>query len=505
VSAGAAAAKVAGPGPVFDVARSRRPQPVRAWIGGRWVEAEGARTFSVRCPSSGASLAEVPACGRAETAAAIVAASDSLADWSALAVDGRGAVLSRAAALLHERRQQLGRLIALEAGKPLVEAIGEVGYAAGFLEFFAEEAARLPASERRPSVAGKRVYTLSRPVGVAGLITIWNFPAAGVTRPLGAALAAGCTAVLKPAEQTPLSAVAIFAALEEAGLPAGVANLVAAEDPVPIADELVRSTSVRKLSFTGSGAVGKRLLASGAAQLKRVTLELGGSAPFIVFADADLEAATEGAVRSKFRNAGQTCVCANRLYVQRAAADEFTKRFAARVRELRVGDPLDERTDIGPLVDDAAAARVEEHVADALAKGATLVTGGERARPAGTNGGHYFNPTILSGATEAMRVMQEETFGPVAPIATFESEAEAIAAANRLPWGLAAFCYTSDEGRASRLAERLDYGVVGVNDPLPAAPSLPFGGVKESGIGKEGGPEGLREYLETRLVSVGQA
>jgi succinate-semialdehyde dehydrogenase/glutarate-semialdehyde dehydrogenase len=472
-------------------------------IDGHWVEARERHSFESVCPTTGAALAAVPAAGGTDVRVAIDAAERAFASWSRSPTESRTAVLREAAALLRGRAERLARLIALEAGKPLAEARGEVAYAAGFLEFFAEEATRIPRRLPRDAAPGKRVYTTPAAVGPAGLITVWNFPAAGITRPLGAALAAGCTAVLKPAERTPLSAVAIFEALHEAHLPPGVANLVTAEDPAPVVAQLIAAPSVRKLAFTGSAEVGKRLLAAAARQVKRVTLELGGSAPFIVFADADLESAVDGAVRSKFRNSGQTCVCADRIYVHRDLLAEFTERFTERSAALRVGDPLDPQTEIGPLIDALAAARLEEQVGDALSQGATLLTGSERARRAEPNGGHYFEPTVIAGARERMRVMREETFGPLAPIAAFESESDVILAANRQPGGLAAFCYTRDPERASRLAERLDFGIVGVNDPLPATPALPFGGLKESGLGKEGGREGLDEFIDHRLISMG--
>ena len=431
---------------------------------------------------------------RAETRSAIDAAAAALPSWSALPAAERGAILVRAGDLLEDRGEELARLIAREGGKPLREARGEVGYAAGFLRFYASEAESALAPQSHPHPGGKRVRTLRRPAGVCGLITIWNFPAAGVTRPLGAALAAGCTAVVKPAEQTPLSAAAVLEALSDAGLPPGVANLVVAQDPEPVGRELVENEAVRKLSFTGSAEVGTALLRDSAAQAKHVTLELGGHAPFIVLADADLEAAVEGAVASKFRNSGQTCVCLNRVYVERPAYDEFRDRFAQRVSGLRAGDPLDESTDVGPLIDESALERVERHVADAVRRGAELLCGGRRID------GLLYAPTVLADVPADALVMREETFGPVAPLAPVDSEQEAVELANATPWGLAAYVY-GDPERAVRLAPALDYGVVGVNDPLPAAPHLPFGGIKRSGLGKEGGRAGIEEFLEVQLVS----
>jgi len=431
---------------------------------------------------------------RAETRIAIDEAAAALPSWSALPAAERGAILVRAGDLLEDRGEELARLIAREGGKPLTEARGEVGYAAGFLRFYAADAELALAPQSHPHPAGKRVRTLRRPTGVCGLITIWNFPAAGVTRPLGAALAAGCTAVVKPAEQTPLSAAAVLEALSDAGLPPGVANLVVTQDPVPVGRELVENEAVRKLSFTGSAEVGTALLRDSAAQAKHVTLELGGHAPFIVLADADLEAAVEGAVASKFRNSGQTCVCLNRVYVERAVYDEFCDRFVQRVSRLRAGDPLDESTEVGPLIDGSALERVERHVDDAVRRGAELLCGGRRID------GLVYAPTVLAGVPADALVMREETFGPVAPIAPVDSEQEAVELANATPWGLAAYVYGDPED-AVRLASALDYGVVGVNDPLPAAPHLPFGGVKRSGLGKEGGRAGIEEFLEVQLVS----
>ncbi len=463
--------------------------------------AVAAASFEVLSPASGEVVGTCPTAGREETAQAIEAAAEALPAWSGLAPADRAEILVDTAQRLTDRTEELARLIALEGGKPVAEARGEVGYAAGFLRFYAADAEAALAPESHPHPEGKRVKVVRRPAGVCGLITIWNFPAAGITRPLGAALAAGCTAVVKPAEQTPLTAVAVLEAMGEAGLPTGTVNLVTAADPEPVGRELATNETVRKLSFTGSAEVGTSLLRESAAQAKRVTLELGGHAPFIVLADADIEAAVEGAIRSKFRNSGQTCVCLNRIYVESPAYPEFRDRFAERVRALHVGDPLEESTEVGPLIDTAAIARVESHVADALERGATLLCGGQRADGPGSEAGLLYQPTALADVPAEARVMREETFGPVAPIAPVSSEREAIELANALPWGLAAYLYTGDTDRAERLSSSLDYGVVGINDPLPAAPHLPFGGLKRSGLGKEGGRAGIEEFLETQLVS----
>jgi succinate-semialdehyde dehydrogenase/glutarate-semialdehyde dehydrogenase len=494
----------AGAGEIAARAASGESPAGRLLIGGGWIEADGGRAFEVLSPATGEPVGSAADGGRTETARAIEAATAAQPEWAAFGPAERGRVLERAAELLDERREEIARLIALEGGKPISEARGEVGYAAGFLRFYASEAERALASEPHPQSEGKRVESVRRPVGVAGLITIWNFPAAGVTRPAGAALAAGCAVVVKPPEQTPLTAVAVLEALVEAGLPEGAANLVTTAQPEQVGRELLASEAVRKLSFTGSEAVGTELLRASAAQLKRVTLELGGHAPFIVLADADLDAAVEGAVRSKFRNSGQTCVCANRIYVEEAAYTEYCDRLAARVSELRAGDPLEEETEVGPLIDAAALAKVERHVADALERGGRILCGGRRISGPGADAGLLYEPTVIADVPAEAIVMREETFGPVAPLASFGDEQQAVQAANSLPWGLAAYVYGGDPERTREIAARLEFGVVGINDPLPAAPHLPFGGLKRSGLGKEGGRMGIEEFLDTQLVSVAE-
>jgi succinate-semialdehyde dehydrogenase / glutarate-semialdehyde dehydrogenase len=489
-------------GSVLDLAEGGPPVSGRMLVGGQWSEADDGATFDVTSPSTGDRVAFLPDCGPDETRRAIGAAARALPAWAALPAAERARVLIAARDLMLERREELARLLSLEEGKPIGEARGEIGYAAGFLEYFAEEGKRIGGEVMPSHATGKRVLTLRQPVGVAALITIWNFPAAGVARPLGAALAAGCTAVLKPAEQAPLSAVAMFELLAEAGLPPGAANLVTTADPEAVGRELISNHAVRKLSFTGSAGVGRGVARESAERLQHVTLELGGHAPLIVFDDADLDAAAAGAVRSKFRGGGQTCVSVNRIYVQDEVMGAFAERFCARVAGLRVGDPLSAQTDVGPLIDGDGLRKVEEHVADAVERGASLLAGGEREAVAQRDSGLYFQPTVLGDVTPEMRVMREETFGPVAPLAAFATEDEVVAAANELPWGLAAFFYTRDLARAVRVAERLEYGIIGVNDPLPAAPQLPFGGVKQSGIGKEGGRLGIEEFLDTKLVSI---
>lgn len=473
----------------------------QALIGGEWVAPASGRTFEVRSPADGSLVGQAADCGADETRCAIEAAAAAFEDWSGRPASDRAGVLLAASRAIFERQDELARLLAREGGKPIAEARGEVAYAAGFLDYFAEESTRRRTEGVQPAVAGKRLRTVQQPVGVSGLITVWNFPAAGITRPLGAALAAGCTAVVKPAEKAPLCAAAILDILGQAGLPPGAANLILSSDPEPVGRELVSNPRVRKISFTGSAAVGKRLMRDCAQQVKRITLELGGHAPMLVFADADLDAAAEGAVRSKFRNSGQTCVAVNRIYVQEPVVAEFIERLIGRVSQLVLGDPLDEAVQVGPLIDAAAVEKVEAQVQDALAKGARTVIGGRRGTGDGLDRGFYFEPTVLADATDDMMVMREETFGPLAPVTSFTTEDEAIARANGLPVGLAGFAYTRDFARTRRVAAALEFGIVGVNDPLPGAPQAPFGGIKESGIGKEGGRLGLQEFLETKLLS----
>jgi succinate-semialdehyde dehydrogenase/glutarate-semialdehyde dehydrogenase len=470
-------------------------------IDGAWRGAAGGAGFAVTNPATGEVLVEVPDAGAAETNEAIDAAAAALPEWSATPAPARAAVLRRAAALMVERQERLATVMTLEQGKPLSEARGEIAYAASFFSWFAGEAERVYGSTIPASVANKRLMVLRQPVGVCALITPWNFPAAMITRKLGPALAAGCTVIAKPAEQTPLTALELGRILGEAGLPDGVLNLITATDPVPFADAIFADGRVRKVSFTGSTEVGKLLIRQSADTVKRLSLELGGNAPFIVFADADLEGAVQGAIASKFRNAGQTCVCANRIFVQRDVYERFAEAFTAKVQALRVGNGLDPATAIGPLIDEHAREKVERHVGDALAGGARLLAGGEPFGGAGD--GAFWTPTVLAGARAEMLVAREETFGPVAPLISFESEEEVLRLANDTPFGLAAYCYTRDVGRVWRMAEGLEYGIVGMNDALPSTAQAPFGGFKQSGLGREGGPTGIDEYLEEKYVSLG--
>jgi succinate-semialdehyde dehydrogenase/glutarate-semialdehyde dehydrogenase len=467
------------------------------WISGAWRAAS--KTFTVTNPATGEALAQVADGSRDDARAAISSAAAALPAWSATPGLERARILRRAEALLIERANDLGRTLTLEGGKPLAEARGEIAYAASFFGWFAGEAERTYGRVIPASTPSKRLLALRQPVGVVGAITPWNFPAAMVTRKIGPAIAAGCTVVLKPAEQTPLTALRIAAIMSEAGLPPGVCNVVPTHDPGPVGAELLENTDVRKITFTGSTEVGKYLAREAAGTVKRVSLELGGHAPFIVFADADIDAAARGAIISKFRNAGQTCVCANRFYVHASVADAFLEALTPLVRQLTVGDGTADGVQIGPLIDAAGVQKVESHVRDAVSAGARVVVGGNR--PPHLPRGNFYAPTLLDRATDSMRVMREETFGPVAPIARFENEAEVLHRANAGPFGLAAYLYTNDLSRAWRVAERLEYGIVGVNDPLPAVAQAPFGGYKESGLGREGGTEGMDAFQETKYIS----
>ena len=460
-----------------------------------------ARTFAVHNPATLEHLADVADATAEDAREAIEAASKAMPGWTAVPAIERARVLRRAEALMLERADALGRTLTLEGGKPLAEARGEIAYAASFFGWFAGEAERVYGRTIPASQASKRLMVLRQPVGVVGAITPWNFPAAMVTRKVGPAIAAGCSVVLKPAEQTPLTAIAIAEILAEAGLPAGVLTVVTTSDPGAVGNELLKSSLVRKITFTGSTEVGKYLMREASASVKRVSLELGGHAPYIVFADADIEAAAKGAITSKFRNAGQTCVCANRIYVHASVAKAFTEAFVPLVAALKVGNGVDAGVQIGPLIDQAGVNKVEAHVRDATSHGAHVRVGGHR--PAERDHGYFFEPTVLTDVRDDMLVMREETFGPVAPIATFDSEDEVLERANRGPFGLAAYFYTRDLSRAWRVAERLDYGIVGINDPLPSTAQAPFGGTKESGLGREGGTEGMEAFLETKYVSMG--
>ena len=470
-------------------------------IDGRWTPAASGASFPVRDPGTDGEIARVADGGPADARVAVEAAARAFPGWRDLPAAERARPLRALGDLMLRDRERLARLLTTEQGKPLAEARGEIAYAASFLEWAAGEAVRVYGETIPASTADRRILVLRRPVGVAAAITPWNFPAAMVARKIAPALAAGCTSVVKPAEQTPLSALALGELALEAGLPTGVLNVVTARDPAPVVDALFADPRVRKVSFTGSTEIGKLLMRKAAGNVTRLSLELGGHAPFLVFADADLDAAVAGAVAAKFRNMGQTCISANRFLVEEAVAGEFTERLRAAAGDLRVGYGLDEGAQQGPLVDDAAVAKVEAHVADALAKGARLLCGGRRISPRKGLADRFYAPTVLEGVTADMLVCREETFGPVAPVRTFHSEAEAVALANATPYGLAAYFFTRDAARLMRVAEALEYGIVGANDAAPSVAQAPFGGVKESGFGREGGRHGMDEYLEIRYVS----
>ena len=467
----------------------------RCLIGGRWTEADDGATLVVRNPASTEEIARVPACGAAETQRAIAAAEAALPAWRERTAKARAQVLMQWLQLILQHTEDLAALITAEGGKPLAEARGEVAYGASFVEWFAEEGKRAYGETVPSPAADKRILVIKQPVGVCAAITPWNFPLAMITRKVAPALAAGCTVVVKPAEQTPLTALALARLAEQAGFPAGVFNVITG-NPVAIGGALTASPVVKKLSFTGSTEVGRLLMAQSAPTLKKLSLELGGNAPFIVFDDADLDQAVAGAIAAKYRNSGQTCVCANRFLVQAGIYDAFAARLAEQVARLQVGDGSAPGTQQGPLIDADALAKVQAHVADALDKGARLLTGG-RPHP---RGGNFFEPTVLANVTPAMRVAREETFGPVAPLFRFDTEAEAIQMANATEYGLAAYFYTRDVARAFRVGEALEYGRVGINTGLISNEVAPFGGIKQSGLGREGSRHGLDEYLELKYL-----
>ena len=466
----------------------------RAWIGGQWCEADSGRRFPVFDPASGDRLAEVPDMGEAEARRAIAAAAAAFDSWRQSLPQERAAVLSRWAALMRSSLEELATLVMHEQGKPLAQARGEVAHAAAFVEWFAEEGKRIYGEIMPTNRADRRFLVLRQPVGVCAAITPWNFPASMITRKVAPALAVGCTVVVKPAEQTPLTALALARLAEQAGMPPGVLDVVTGADPAPIGLALTSDPRVRKISFTGSTEVGRLLMAQSAATLKRLSLELGGDAPFLVFDDADVEAAVQGAIASKYRNSGQTCVCANRILVQEGIYDAFVRRYVEEVGKLAVGPGWQPGVTVGPLIDEAALDQVEALVADAREKGARLLCGGRRAQ------GLLYTPTALEGITPDMRIAHEEIFGPVAPIYRVETEEEGIALANASDYGLAGYLYARDVGRILRVAEALDVGVVGVNTGSTSNEAAPFGGIKQSGFGREGSKYGVEEYLELKSV-----
>jgi succinate-semialdehyde dehydrogenase/glutarate-semialdehyde dehydrogenase len=468
------------------------------FIDGEWTGADNGGVIEVTNPATGEVLGTVPKMGAAETRRAVEACDRALPEWRSKTGKERAAILRRWYELMLENQDDLAVIMTAEQGKPLSESRGEIGYAASFLEWFAEEGKRVYGDTIPAHARDKRIIVLKQPIGVCAAITPWNFPAAMLTRKIGPALAAGCTMVLKPASQTPFSALALCVLAERAGMPKGVIACVTGAASA-IGGELSSNPIVRKLSFTGSTEVGKVLLAQCASTVKKASMELGGNAPFIVFDDADLDAAVMGAIASKYRNAGQTCVCANRLLVQDGVYDEFVERLAREVSKLKVGNGLETGTLVGPLIDHKAVAKVEEHVSDAVAKGATVVLGGKK-HAAGEN---FYEPTILSGTTPDMLIFREETFGPVAPVFRFSTDEDAIRLANDTEFGLASYFYSRDIARVWKVAEALEYGIVGINEGLISTEVAPFGGVKESGLGREGSKYGIDDYLELKYLCIG--
>ncbi len=483
--------------PGLDLADARL-FPRKCYIDGAWTDADSGAVLTIRNPAHGGLLGTVPKMGAAETRRAIAAAAAALPAWRAKTAKERARVMRRWFELMMENQEDLAVLMTSEQGKPLIEAQSEIAYAAAFLEWFGEEAKRVYGDVIPGHQPDKRIVVTKEPIGVVACITPWNFPAAMITRKAGPAIAAGCTVVLKPASQTPFSALALAELGDRAGLPKGVFNVLTG-DAEAIGSEMTANPAVRKLSFTGSTETGKKLMAQCAAKVKKISLELGGNAPFIVFDDADLDAAVEGAVMSKYRNTGQTCVCANRILVQDSIYDAFAAKLAAAAARLKVGDGLEPGIGQGPLIDDKALKKVEFHVADALAKGARVVLGGKRHELGGT----FFQPTVLADADSSMALAHEETFGPVAALFRFNTEAEAITLANATEFGLAAYFYSRDMGRVWRVAEALECGIVGINTGIVSTEVAPFGGMKASGIGREGSKYGIEEFVEVKYLCMG--
>jgi len=468
------------------------------YINGKWAGADNGQGFDVVNPANGEVITQVPSCGADETRRAIDAANGAWGEWRAQTGKQRCNILKQWFNLIMENQEDLARIMTAEQGKPLTEARGEIAYAASFVEWFAEEAKRVYGDTMDHPLPGKRIVVLKQPIGVAAAITPWNFPAAMITRKCAPALAVGCTTVVKPAEDTPLTALALAELGERAGLPAGVMNIITG-DPVAIGGEMTGNPVVRKLSFTGSTEVGKLLIEQSASTVKKVSMELGGNAPFIVFDDADVDAAVEGAMASKFRNTGQTCVCANRILVQEGIYDQFAERMAEAVGKLKVGVGTEEGVQQGPLINNAALEKVEYHVRDATEKGASAMVGGRPHELGGT----FYEPTVLRDVTREMALNGEETFGPVAPLLSFGTEEEAVRIANDTRYGLASYFYSRDIGRIWRVAEQLEYGILGINEGIISNEVAPFGGVKESGIGREGSKYGIDEYLELKYLCLG--
>ncbi|HVT52908.1 MAG TPA: NADP-dependent succinate-semialdehyde dehydrogenase [Dongiaceae bacterium] len=494
MSQAAAKAPTAAPLPIKDKSLFRQ----QCFIDGQWVDADSGKTIDVTNPATGEILGTIPNMGGAETRRAIEAAEKAWAAWRTKTAKERAVVLRKLFNLMMENQDDLAILMTAEQGKPLAESKGEVAYSASFIEWFAEEGKRTYGDTIPTFASDKRIVVQKEPVGVVAAITPWNFPSAMITRKAGPALAAGCPIVIKPATQTPFSALALAELAQRAGVPAGIFNVVTGSAR-EIGGEMTSNPIVRKLTFTGSTEVGKVLLAQCAQTIKKTSMELGGNAPFIVFDDADLDAAVQGAIASKYRNTGQTCVCANRLLVQDGVYDAFAAKLAAAVAKLKVGDGLKGETQQGPLIDEKAVLKVEEHIADAVKKGARIIAGGKRHQLGGT----FFEPTILADVTPAMAVAREETFGPVAPLFRFKTDDEAIKMSNDTEFGLAAYFYSRDIGRIWRVAEGIEYGIVGINTGLISTEVAPFGGVKESGLGREGSKYGIEDYLSIKYMCLG--
>lgn len=471
----------------------------QAYINGEWVSAQSGKTFAVTNPATGLHIEDVADLGAEETRQAIEAADKAMVEWKAKTAKERAVILKKWFDLMVEAKEDLGLLMTIEQGKPLKEAMGEVMYGASFIEWFAEEGRRAYGDVIPTHAADKRILTVKQPIGVVAAITPWNFPVAMITRKAAPALAAGCTIVIKPSEETPFCALAMAELAHRAGVPAGVLNVVTGTNAAAIGGELTSSPIVRKLSFTGSTPVGKLLMKQCADTVKKTSMELGGNAPFIVFDDADIDAAVEGAIASKYRNAGQTCVCANRLLVQAGVHDEFAEKLAKRVQEMQIGNGTTPGVEVGPLINKAAIDKVDALVKASVEQGAKVLIGGERH----SHGELFYTPTILSNVTQDMPVFTQEIFGPVAPIIRFETEAEAIEIANNTPFGLAAYFYSETMSRIWRVSEGLEYGMVAVNDGILSTEVAPFGGVKESGTGREGSKYGLEEYLEIKYMLLG--
>ncbi|MPZ42283.1 MAG: NADP-dependent succinate-semialdehyde dehydrogenase [Betaproteobacteria bacterium] len=487
--------KVAAQPPKLTDSKLFRSQ---CYIDGAWLDADDKSTLTVLNPANGTVVGTVPRMGAAETRRAIEAADAAWPAWRAKTAKERAALLRKWFDLMMQHQEDLAVLMTTEQGKPLAESRGEIAYGASFIEWFAEEGKRVYGDTIPAQFADRRIVVIKQPVGVCAAITPWNFPNAMITRKAGPALAAGCTMVIKPASQTPFSALALCELAERAGIPKGVLSVITGTSG-PIGKELTENPLVRKFTFTGSTEIGKQLMAQCAGTVKKISLELGGNAPFIVFDDADLDAAVEGAMASKYRNAGQTCVCANRLYVQDGVYDAFAKKLADKVSQMKVGNGLEPGVAQGPLIDAKAVEKVEEHIADAVGKGAKVIVGGKRHALGGT----FFEPTVLAGVTQQMAMAREETFGPVAPLFRFKAEAELVEAANATEYGLAAYFYSRDIGRIWRIAEALEFGIVGVNIGIISTEVAPFGGMKESGIGREGSKYGMEEFLEVKYLCMG--